>query len=140
MNEIESRRTKLKIGKEIPIFIKTAPFCTFKKKKKEAGTRRRIARYCSLSSPPSCPSGRLPGVLAASFGPQIRQSMHRHVHLEPIYHGEWSGRVKKVWNSSVLWPKSCTSGSLQIWQFEVHTLNQRFELLKANQGLGCFSH
>jgi hypothetical protein len=35
LNEIESRRTKLKIGKEIPIFIKTAPFCIFLKKKKK---------------------------------------------------------------------------------------------------------
>jgi hypothetical protein len=34
-------------------------------------------------------------VFSASFGPQIRQSMHQHVHLEPIYPGEWSGRVKK---------------------------------------------
>ena len=131
LNETESRRTKLKIGKEIPIFIKTAPFCIFFKK---------TARYCSLSSPLSCPGGRLPGVFSASFGPQIRQSMHQHVHLEPLYPGEWSGRVKKVGNGSVYWPKSCTSGSLQIWQFEVHTLNQRFGLLESNQWLRHFFH
>ena len=39
--------------------------------------------------------------------------MHQHIHMKPLYPGEWSSLVGKLRNGSVEWLKVATSGSSQ---------------------------
>jgi hypothetical protein len=103
----------LKIGKEIPIFIKTAPFCIFfKKRGQEPGDAspgtvhflpRRAARVADFQAcflPRLAPKSDKACTNMSTWNPFILES-------GPV-------GLKKVWNGSVYWSKSCTSGSLQI--------------------------
>jgi len=104
--------TKLKAGglnwksAKIPNFNpKRRRFCVLKKKRKRPGDAS--PGHCSSSSLWSCPSSSFPGAFDASFGPQIRQRVHQHVHLKLIYPREWSGQAEKHRNGSFIglkWP------------------------------------
>ena len=144
MNEIESRRTNLKIGKEIPIFIKTAPFCTFKKKKKKREKRQEPGE----ASPGTvhCLPRRATRVadfqacLLPRLAPKSDKACTDMSTWNPFILGSGPVGSKRFGTAPFFWPKSCTSGSLQIWQFEVPTLSQRSGSLRSNQGLIFFPH
>ena len=94
LNETESRRTKLRIGKEIPIFIKNGAVLHLKKNEPVTVhfLPRKAARVAAFQA-------HFPARLAFKF----RQNMHQHVYLKPLYPGGWSGRFEKFRNSSVEW-------------------------------------